>query len=201
MILSISGEPLTGIPGDWTLTWYEDVIYADIAQRDGEAYGSNFRVGDPLLLSIGLAFATSAACVIGALIVGPVLPRVKRRGRIVQEGPPTDLFDRPATRFVADFMGVENLLEGIIEDVRKGGASVRIGSHLIRGEWSGPGRAEAGTRACVAVRAPRPRATDQACAAASASISISQRSSARPATISSVDAAWWPLRWRSLISR
>ena len=29
-----------------------------------------------------------------------------RRGRIVQEGPPTDLFDRPATRFVADFMGV-----------------------------------------------------------------------------------------------
>ena len=35
-----------------------------------------------------------------------------RRGRIVQEGPPTDLFDRPATRFVADFMGVENLLEG-----------------------------------------------------------------------------------------
>ena len=47
MVLSISGEPLTGIPGDWTLTWYEDVIYADIAQRDGEAYGSNFRVGDP----------------------------------------------------------------------------------------------------------------------------------------------------------
>ena len=83
MILSISGEPLTGIPGEWTLTWYEDVIYADIAQRDGEAYGSNFRVGDPLLLSIGLAFATSAACVIGALIVGPVLPRVKRRGPLL----------------------------------------------------------------------------------------------------------------------
>ena len=83
MILSISGEPLTGIPGDWTLTWYEDVIYADIAQRAGEAYGSNFRVGEPLILSIMLAFATAAACVIGVLIVGPVLPRVKRRGPLL----------------------------------------------------------------------------------------------------------------------
>ena len=45
MILSISGEPLTGIPGDWTLTWYEDVIYADIAQRDGEAYGQQLPCG------------------------------------------------------------------------------------------------------------------------------------------------------------
>ena len=97
MILSISGEPLTGIPGDWTLTWYEDVIYADIAQRNGKAYGSNFRVGDPLLLSIGLAFATSAACVIGALIVGPVLPRVKRRGRRGR-GRLIRLVPRPAPR-------------------------------------------------------------------------------------------------------
>lgn len=83
MILSISGEPLTGVPGDWTLTWYEDVIFAEIAQRDGEAYGSNFRVGDPLLLSIMLAFVTAAACVIAVLIVGPVLPRVKRRGPLL----------------------------------------------------------------------------------------------------------------------
>ena len=67
-----------------------------------------------------------------------------RRGRIVQEGPPTDLFDRPATRFVADFMGVENLLEGTIEGVRNGTASVRIGAHVISGAWSGAGPAEAG---------------------------------------------------------
>ena len=80
MILSFSGDPLTGIPGDWTITWYEDVIFADIAQREGEAYGSNFRVGDPLLLSIMLAFITSIECVIGVLIVGPVLPRIKWRG-------------------------------------------------------------------------------------------------------------------------
>ena len=80
MILSFSGQPLTGIPGEWTITWYEDVILADIAKRDGEAYGSNFRVGDPLLLSVMLAFITGAACVIAVLIVGPVLPRIKWRG-------------------------------------------------------------------------------------------------------------------------
>ena len=80
-----------------------------------------------------------------------------RRGRIVQEGPPTDLFDRPATRFVADFMGVENLLEGTIESVRNGTASVRIGGHVISGAWSGAGVAERGTPACVAVRAERIR--------------------------------------------
>ena len=67
-----------------------------------------------------------------------------RSGRIVQEGPPTDLFDRPATRFVADFMGVENLFEGTIESVQNGTASVRIGGHLISGAWSGAGPAERG---------------------------------------------------------
>lgn len=80
-----------------------------------------------------------------------------RRGRIVQEGPPTDLFDRPATRFTADFMGVENLLEGAIESVADGTATVRIGAHRVSGAWSGRGRAEKGARACVAVRAERIR--------------------------------------------
>ena len=80
-----------------------------------------------------------------------------RRGRIVQEGPPADLFDRPATRFVADFMGVENLLEGTVESVADGTARVRIGGHLISGAWSGTGPAETGAPACVAVRAERIR--------------------------------------------
>ena len=82
-----------------------------------------------------------------------------RSGRIVQEGPPTDLFDRPATRFVADFMGVENLFEGTIESVQNGTASVRIGGHLISGAWSGAGPAEKGAPACIAVRAERVRLT------------------------------------------
>ncbi len=80
-----------------------------------------------------------------------------RRGHIVQEGPPADLFDRPATRFVADFMGVENLLEGVIEAVSDGIATVRIGDATIAGAWSGRGAAAKGTPVHVAVRAERIR--------------------------------------------
>jgi ABC-type spermidine/putrescine transport system permease subunit II len=79
MILSISGEPLTGFPGDWTLRWYDDMLYGS-GQREGEAYGGNFRVRDPLLLSLLLAVITSLACMLASLAVGSVLPRIRRRG-------------------------------------------------------------------------------------------------------------------------
>ena len=35
-----------------------------------------------------------------------------RNGRVEQRGEPLELFDRPATRFAADFMGYENILSG-----------------------------------------------------------------------------------------
>jgi putrescine transport system ATP-binding protein len=42
---------------------------------------------------------------------------VMHQGRIVQVGTPTDIYEFPATRFVADFIGSVNLLEGrLIED-------------------------------------------------------------------------------------
>jgi putrescine transport system ATP-binding protein len=37
---------------------------------------------------------------------------VLERGRLAQVGPPTELYERPATRFVAAFLGAANLLEG-----------------------------------------------------------------------------------------
>ena len=40
---------------------------------------------------------------------------VMDRGRIVQVGAPEDLYDRPATSFVADFIGTTNLLSGTVE--------------------------------------------------------------------------------------
>ncbi len=79
MILSVSGEPLTGFPGDWTLRWYDDMFYGS-GQREGEAYGGNFRIVKPLLLSLLLAVITSIACMLAGLGVGSVLPRIRRRG-------------------------------------------------------------------------------------------------------------------------
>ena len=40
---------------------------------------------------------------------------VMNRGRIEQLGPPTELYERPRTAFVAGFLGVSNLLHGRVE--------------------------------------------------------------------------------------
>lgn len=66
---------------------------------------------------------------------------VFNRGRIEQIATPTDLYDRPATRFVAEFVGTANLLQG--EDAaRLTGASAA----MIRPERMRLGQAE-GARA------------------------------------------------------
>ena len=43
---------------------------------------------------------------------------VMNRGRIEQLGPPTELYERPATAFVAGFLGVSNLLHGSVSGPR-----------------------------------------------------------------------------------
>ena len=40
---------------------------------------------------------------------------VFNRGRIEQVGTPTELYERPATRFVADFIGESNIFPGVAE--------------------------------------------------------------------------------------
>ncbi len=42
---------------------------------------------------------------------------VMRGGRLMQLGTPQEVYESPASRFVADFVGVSNLLEGSIEEV------------------------------------------------------------------------------------
>jgi putative spermidine/putrescine transport system ATP-binding protein len=46
------------------------------------------------------------------------------RGRIEQLGSAEDLYERPASRFVAEFIGESNLLEGRVEPIEGGGAFV-----------------------------------------------------------------------------
>jgi spermidine/putrescine transport system ATP-binding protein len=53
---------------------------------------------------------------------------VMHRGRIEQVGAPEDLYDRPATSFVADFIGTTNLLGGTVQAVGPDGAVVRLDS-------------------------------------------------------------------------
>jgi spermidine/putrescine transport system ATP-binding protein len=50
---------------------------------------------------------------------------VINQGRIEQLGAPDALYDRPRTRFVADFLGVKNLLEANVSSVGNGFATLR----------------------------------------------------------------------------
>jgi iron(III) transport system ATP-binding protein len=45
---------------------------------------------------------------------------VMRAGRVVQAGPPRELYDRPASRFVADFLGETNFLPAVVTSASDG---------------------------------------------------------------------------------
>jgi spermidine/putrescine transport system ATP-binding protein len=79
-----------------------------------------------------------------------------RRGRIEQSGRPPDLFDRPVSRFVAGFMGYENILPGTVNEVTGDSAAVSLASGIVvRGMCTAKTPLRPGDAACVAVRAER----------------------------------------------
>jgi spermidine/putrescine transport system ATP-binding protein len=51
---------------------------------------------------------------------------VMNRGKVEQLGSPEELYERPNTRFVADFIGTTNLLSGAVESSDAAGALVRL---------------------------------------------------------------------------
>jgi putative spermidine/putrescine transport system ATP-binding protein len=67
---------------------------------------------------------------------------VMNRGRVEQIGPPAEIYEAPATRFVAEFIGLCNLLEGtvraadggeVVVDTR-GGLALRVAAPAAVGE-------------------------------------------------------------------
>ncbi len=51
---------------------------------------------------------------------------VFNHGKIEQIGPPDAIYERPATRFVADFIGETNVAEGVVERAGDGTATIRL---------------------------------------------------------------------------
>jgi iron(III) transport system ATP-binding protein len=47
---------------------------------------------------------------------------VFNQGRVFQVGTPRDLYQRPTNRFVADFIGVNNLIDGTVREIEASGA-------------------------------------------------------------------------------
>ncbi len=77
---------------------------------------------------------------------------VFNEGRIEQIGAPSDLYDNPATRFVADFIGESNFIEGRVTGHNNGFAELE-GAQTLRGRAEG--NLSIGSAAVMAVRPER----------------------------------------------
>jgi len=74
-----------------------------------------------------------------------------RRGRIEQEGTPSQLFESPVSDFVGSFMGVENIIPGSVEEIDGSVVTVKTDCGPLRGQWTGRASPVAGDRAAVMV--------------------------------------------------
>ncbi len=67
------------------------------------------------------------------------------RGRIVQQGSPRELYERPVSRFAAEFVGNANLLDGVVVAEHPAAyRTIRIGGGRIVGDRIGDGRVSGG---------------------------------------------------------
>src|SRR5262245_4824185 len=91
---------------------------------------------------------------------------VMDRGSIVQVAPPAEIYEQPRSRFVAEFIGDVNLIEGSLAS--RDGARATIDSVAGRLMVVDAGEAETGARVAVAVRPEKVRISREAPAAAAA---------------------------------
>ncbi|MEZ0468829.1 ABC transporter ATP-binding protein [Phaeobacter sp. SYSU ZJ3003] len=77
---------------------------------------------------------------------------VMNAGTIRQIGSPREIYDQPAERFVADFIGDTNFLQADLLSAKGGAASIRLGSGAEITARAAPGSGGAGGRVTLAVR-------------------------------------------------
>ncbi len=79
---------------------------------------------------------------------------VMRDGAAEQVGPPRDIYRRPASRFVAEFVGDNNVLDGEVRAVADGTATVAVGGETLSvglDDWNGE-RVSVGDRLTLCIR-------------------------------------------------
>jgi spermidine/putrescine transport system ATP-binding protein len=87
---------------------------------------------------------------------------VMSHGKVLQMGPPVEIYERPNCKFVADFIGTSNFLEGTVKSLEKGTATVFIPTlnAEIRGIVSGD--VSVGETVAVSVRPEKIRLAEKA---------------------------------------
>lgn len=76
---------------------------------------------------------------------------VMRAGQIVQVGSPQELYDRPLTRYVADFVGTSNFFEGRVGTVIQDRATITLSDGQTY-EATSSGAVAPGEEGCMSVR-------------------------------------------------
>ncbi len=87
---------------------------------------------------------------------------VMKDGRIEQMGTPSEIYEHPRTRFIAEFVGVTNVIEGSVESIDGSTASVRTPAGLVplSARANGGPALATGDRVTVAVRPEKIRFAD-----------------------------------------
>ncbi|WP_299818775.1 ABC transporter ATP-binding protein [uncultured Jannaschia sp.] len=69
---------------------------------------------------------------------------VMQGGRIAQQGTPRELYETPASEFIADFIGEANVIDCVVEAVANGSARIAVGNlrqeMVARGATPGPAK-------------------------------------------------------------
>ena len=86
---------------------------------------------------------------------------VFNQGKLFQVGAPRELYERPANRFVADFIGINNLVDGTVRAVDAAGGRLTVASVLGELRAVPSGRLREGDRCVICVR-PENVALDEA---------------------------------------
>jgi len=74
---------------------------------------------------------------------------VLMEGEILQTGEPREIFNRPKSKEIAEFVAVENVIDGIISSSREGVVSMEVGGKVIEGISS----FDPGEEVCACIRA------------------------------------------------
>jgi putrescine transport system ATP-binding protein len=83
---------------------------------------------------------------------------VMDKGRIKQIATPAEIYEAPNSRFVADFIGSVNMLEGKLDKTTKSGTEIaaKAGFPIVV-DWDGSGSARAGDTVWFAIRPEKMR--------------------------------------------
>ena len=86
---------------------------------------------------------------------------VMSKGKVLQIGRPVEIYERPNSRFVADFIGETNFLSGMVQESQGEKATVLLDQVNIPVQGLRQGNLKPGDRAVISIRPEKMRLSEQ----------------------------------------